>query len=670
MTMEKKPAMPSLEMYQYQRLILFAFLLVLISIQEGFNVFCPALHHYDNNNSSTTDDNGNINNNGMHINGVYTHDDHQQYQSLRYLRRRSATSSTHNNTKVVAAKTPRIVGGIDAKGNVPYFISWGGCGATLIYNDIALSAAHCSKRDDAQVGPKYRNSWTRVDEVRKHPQYDSESYNYDFAVLKLKGWFQDDTVQLNTNNESPQVGESLTILGFGGQLDILKEGTVESISPSICAQQWLRAGYSIDESAILCAKGDDGVDACTGDSGGPLLLADSSIQVGVISSGSGCDGRLPTVYSRISAGEDWIRQQICELSEFPPKFCNVINNRRDEEEKTLRIDINLDDYPQDIRWKITKPTSDDGGSSNDDDGSGETVASSNNFQIANSLESMFINLPNNSNYVFTIEDVGGFADGLGKNGGFKVVTVKKDGNDENTLVSGRGNDFQDSLSTKFSIGTVPKPTLAPIAKPTLSRPILSQMNSNQNPPPTSFPTESWMVSMENRPFGSTPALYPTAAPISTATQNPTENATNKLTNSATKRPTTQPSILFQNPTAVPTITKETTDEPTSLPTPYSTKEETKEPSQKQTEFPTNRPTEPSTKESTGFPTNAATDSSTKEPTGYPTTEPTGFPTNAATESPTETDLFPEERSIEEEYDNDDNNDDDVDDDDDGFLTGY
>lgn len=43
--------------------------------------------------------------------------------------------------------TPRIVGGSAVgSSSFPYFVRWGGCGATLIHNDIALGAAHVSQR--------------------------------------------------------------------------------------------------------------------------------------------------------------------------------------------------------------------------------------------------------------------------------------------------------------------------------------------------------------------------------------------------------------------------------------------------------------------------------------------------------------------------------------------
>jgi hypothetical protein len=658
----------------------FVFLLVLVSLEGLLSVYS----------SGEQDDNYNIDRQSSGSSSS------SSSSSLRNRHNRRKVTGTTSST--TAQRTPRIVGGTDTS-NVPYFILWGGCGATLIHNDIALSAAHCSERDNAQVGPKNRsdnNNWTRVDKVRKHPRYNPESYDYDFAVLKLNGWFQQDTVKLNVNEESPQPGESLQILGFGGQSQTLKQGRVDSISPSICVEQWLRAGYFIDEEAVICAKAIDGVDACTGDSGGPLLLDGSSVQVGVISSGSGCDGRLPTVYSRVSAGLDWITQQICELSDFPPQFCRTFNSGPGQGETRIRVDIILDEFPQDIQWTIKESSS------------GETVATSGgNFEIPNSLESKFVDLPDNKNYIFTIEDVSGFGDGLGNDGRYKVVTVNKDGNDDNTLVSG-GSNLQDSESTTFSIGNAPNPTFDPTPLPTpnpideaaaaafpsLSRPIATQNNNdpNQINQSTLYPSPNWIIPIFNRP-----ALIPTMNPTqslvistTTNTQKPSVKPTKQPpTKRPTKRPaktkspqlsTSQPSISSRPsvsaistyfPTNEPSIEKETdeptlkltsnptnnkkTSSPTPVPTPLPTisptKAETSEPSRNPTRTPTDRPTnDPTrrptsspTKEPTESPTKAATDPPTKKPTEFPTKattdsptkNPTAFPTKAATDSPTE-----------------------------------
>lgn len=63
--------------------------------------------------------------------------------------------------------TPRIVGGSPAGNDeYPYFIRWGGCGATLIHPDIALGAAHVSgMKPMGFVGEGYEcwsNLWAKV----------------------------------------------------------------------------------------------------------------------------------------------------------------------------------------------------------------------------------------------------------------------------------------------------------------------------------------------------------------------------------------------------------------------------------------------------------------------------------------------------------------------------
>ena len=57
---------------------------------------------------------------------------------------------------------PRIVGGQDAGvGEYPFFVQGSGCGASLIWKDIVLTAAHCAgyiKNGDNQVLVGARNS--------------------------------------------------------------------------------------------------------------------------------------------------------------------------------------------------------------------------------------------------------------------------------------------------------------------------------------------------------------------------------------------------------------------------------------------------------------------------------------------------------------------------------
>lgn len=60
-----------------------------------------------------------------------------------------------------------------------------------------------------------------------------------------------------------------------------------------------------------------------GDSGGPLIDYKTKTLAGVVSWGSGC-GRadFSGVYARVSSMVDWIEGQLCNISSFPPDYCN------------------------------------------------------------------------------------------------------------------------------------------------------------------------------------------------------------------------------------------------------------------------------------------------------------------------------------------------------------
>lgn len=63
-------------------------------------------------------------------------------------------------------------------------------------------------------------------------------------------------------------------------------------------------------------------DTCQGDSGGPLVDDETKL-VGVTSWGEGCGlPQYPGVYARVSHASDWIDDQICRLSCYPPSNCD------------------------------------------------------------------------------------------------------------------------------------------------------------------------------------------------------------------------------------------------------------------------------------------------------------------------------------------------------------
>lgn len=56
----------------------------------------------------------------------------------------------------------------------------------------------------------------------------------------------------------------------------------------------------------ICVTSGYGSGVCNGDSGGPIVLAKSNIQVGIASWVAGCAGALPDVFTRVSNYTSWI----------------------------------------------------------------------------------------------------------------------------------------------------------------------------------------------------------------------------------------------------------------------------------------------------------------------------------------------------------------------------
>ena len=236
----------------------------------------------------------------------------------------------------------RIVGGNQAqRGAYPYYTQWiGGCGASLIHEDIILSAAHCDQIFETSVivgAYKYEivgNGALARTIVKRavHPKYSSYTRANDYLVLKLNSPVTTiKPVILNRINAVPVSGKDLVVIGLGDLAEngplpqFLNEVTVQAVNQTTCNQEY---NGQILEASMMCAavKG-GGKDSCQGDSGGPLvqIINGEHIQVGIVSWGEGCARPSKSgVYSRVSGEIVWIEQQICALSANPPLRCTSL----------------------------------------------------------------------------------------------------------------------------------------------------------------------------------------------------------------------------------------------------------------------------------------------------------------------------------------------------------
>lgn len=271
----------------------------------------------------------------------------------------------------------RIVGGSDASpGAYPFFAQWSGCGASLIWEDILLTAAHCNVLESNVVlvgayksftiqGGEINSEVRNIVERRPHAGWNPQSYENDILILKLDQPSYRQMAIYNTNASMPQNYDPLTVIGLGStqpRADLslntsaiavpinvtqrndtiserssstgsfLQEVAIKQIPDDVCNGDSMFRGY-IKTNIMLCAGEEDGgKDACNGDSGGPLIQKMSDgrmIQVGIVSFGSGCArANRPGIYTRVSSYTSWIHAQICDLSSNPPSSCSAESTGR------------------------------------------------------------------------------------------------------------------------------------------------------------------------------------------------------------------------------------------------------------------------------------------------------------------------------------------------------
>ena len=212
------------------------------------------------------------------------------------------------------------------------------CAGTVIAPRWVLTAAHCMF--DTTVTPARQSepatlrvvagvtdlntpepfTETVVVNVLVHPGYDpsSTSSPNDIALLELATDVQVPGIVLSGGEVAELVNVLAHIVGWGSisadteNPDFLPEqrdAAVPIVDHDMCNASGAYAGILV--SSQMCAGfAGGGVDACAGDSGGPLIVEFQSgrAQVGVVSFGAGCaQPGAAGIYTDIAKFDDWIK---------------------------------------------------------------------------------------------------------------------------------------------------------------------------------------------------------------------------------------------------------------------------------------------------------------------------------------------------------------------------
>lgn len=237
---------------------------------------------------------------------------------------------------------PKIIGGEQPPpGAAPWVVDlqYKGkhhCGGVLIAPRLALTVAHChidglmtvrAGAVTSETSPYEQN--IKVEKVVVHPQFRKYGpYSNDIAILLLSVAV-DETPYVKpacVSNRTPPAGTVCEVSGWGAfdakKRDVispvLRTAVVPLLSSDVCRENSIYGGrqQSILDTMVCAGKLKGGVDACGGDSGGPLMCYWDGrlILTGLVSWGDGCAKKhRPGVYTRVASYKEWIDEVANEL---------------------------------------------------------------------------------------------------------------------------------------------------------------------------------------------------------------------------------------------------------------------------------------------------------------------------------------------------------------------
>jgi trypsin len=205
------------------------------------------------------------------------------------------------------------------------------CGGSLVSSRVVITAAHCVQgRSPADIqviagrADLNSNEGATIDVAAAvaYPLFSERTYGNDVALLALAAPSEQPPLPIATTADAAlwQPWTSTLVAGWGsmregGPISPVLQSAGLSILPNKTCSRPAAYGAEYVSAEMLCAgRLDASADACTGDSGGPLLS--SGILIGLVSWGRGCARPgLPGVYTRLGnpSINSWTRAAIAAL---------------------------------------------------------------------------------------------------------------------------------------------------------------------------------------------------------------------------------------------------------------------------------------------------------------------------------------------------------------------
>lgn len=152
------------------------------------------------------------------------------------------------------------------------------CGASIISTKYLLTAAHCVDEYKTQLTVRVGSSFAhgggeifQVEKVIKHPIFNMNTLNYDFAILKLVKDIKlqpgvKEIVKLPASNDKIEANTETYVTGYGmNKMNAKNDQKLRGVMVPIVSQNVCRASYPIlITSQMICAGfKEGGKDSCS-----------------------------------------------------------------------------------------------------------------------------------------------------------------------------------------------------------------------------------------------------------------------------------------------------------------------------------------------------------------------------------------------------------------------